>query len=300
MNNPQLKSITWFCVFVLVISILSISQTNSEAISKIIALVNGKPITQSDFQNRAKFLQGNNPETDAEIISNLTFDELINEAIKISAAEDLGLTYSEDIILNDFDIQLKTQGTNLEEYMNFLKSNSINPQTIINQRIASTLWNQYILRKYRRLADITNEEINLFKKELITNDTFDIQILTIKQSNYAEDYNIAEKITNNFESCAKNISQYREDENISIENKFSTSLSDLPDIFATLLEYKHNQFIMPIQNINNKITVMINCTPKKLQSDFEIENILVTRQLEFFAEKELRNLRQDSIIEFKS
>jgi len=300
MNNPQLKSITWFCVFVLVISILSISQTNSEAISKIIALVNGKPITQSDFQNRAKFLQGNNPDTDNEIISNLTFDELINEAIKISAAEELGLTYSEDIILNDFDIQLKTQGTNLEEYMNFLKSNSINPQTIINQRIASTLWSQYILRKYRRLADITNEEINLYKKELITNDTFDIQILTIKQSSYAEDYDIAEKIINNFESCAKNLSQYREDENISIENKFSTNLSDLPDIFATLLEYKHNQFIMPIQNINNKITVMINCTPKKLQSDFEIENILVTRQLEFFAEKELRNLRQDSIIEFKS
>lgn len=300
MNNPQLKSITWFCVFVLVISILSISQTNSEAISKIIALVNGKPITQSDFQNRAKFLQGNNPDTDNEIISNLTFDELINEAIKISAAEELGLTYSEDIILNDFDIQLKTQGTNLEEYMNFLKSNSINPQTIINQRIASTLWSQYILRKYRRLADITNEEINLYKKELITNDTFDIQILTIKQSSYAEDYDIAEKIINNFESCAKNLSQYREDENISIENKFSTNLSDLPDIFATLLEYKHNQFTMPIQNINNKITVMINCTPKKLQSDFEIENILVTRQLEFFAEKELRNLRQDSIIEFKS
>ena len=300
MNNPQLKSITWFCVFVLVISILSISQTNSEAISKIIALVNGKPITQSDFQNRAKFLQGNNPDTDNKIISNLTFDELINEAIKISAAEELGLTYSEDIILNDFDIQLKTQGTNLEEYMNFLKSNSINPQTIINQRIASTLWSQYILRKYRRLADITNEEINLYKKELITNDTFDIQILTIKQSSYAEDYDIAEKIINNFESCAKNLSQYREDENISIENKFSTNLSDLPDIFATLLEYKHNQFIMPIQNINNKITVMINCTPKKLQSDFEIENILVTRQLEFFAEKELRNLRQDSIIEFKS
>jgi len=300
MNNPQLKSITWFCVFVLVISILSISQTNSEAISKIIALVNGKPITQSDFQNRAKFLQGNNPDTDNEIISNLTFDELINEAIKISAAEELGLTYSEDIILNDFDIQLKTQGTNLEEYMNFLKSNSINPQTIINQRIASTLWSQYILRKYRRLAEITNEEINLYKKELITNDTFDIQILTIKQSSYTEDYNIAEKIINNFESCAKNLSQYREDENISIENKFSTNLSDLPDIFATLLEYKHNQFIMPIQNINNKITVMINCTPKKLQSDFEIENILVTRQLEFFAEKELRNLRQDSIIEFKS
>jgi hypothetical protein len=300
MNNPHLKSITWFCIFVFVINVLSISQTNSETVSKIIALVNGKPITQSDFQNRARFLKANNPDTDDGIISNLTFDELINEAIKISAAEELGLTYSEDIILNDFDSQLKTQGTNLEEYINFLKSNSINPQTIINQRIASTLWNQYILRKYRRLADITNEEINLYKKELITNDTFDIQILTIKQSSYVEGYNIAEKITNNFESCAKNLSQYREDENISIENKFSASLSDLPDIFSTLLEYKHNQFIMPIQNINNKITVMINCTPKKLQSDFEIENILVTRQLEFFAEKELRNLRQDSIIEFKS
>ena len=54
-----------------------------------------------------------------------------------------------------------------------------------------------------------------------------------------------------------------------------------------------------MQVIDNELVVMINCTPKKMMSDFEVQNILISNQLKVYSEKELRNLRQDSVIEDK-
>lgn len=300
MSFQVLKSISRFFLLTLLIGCLFAPQTNAEEITKIIALVNGKAITQSDFQNRAKFIKSNNQELNDAFISNSAIDELINEAIKITAAEELGLTYYEEDIKDNLNKQLQSQGTSLEEYSLLLKSKQINPKTIIDQRIAATLWNQYIIRKYRRIANITKDDIKDYKRQLIEKEDFHIQFLKFNNLSNMESLNIAETIVNDFESCAKNLILYKDNDNIMIEDDFSVKLSNLSEPYASLLKYKFDQFILPIQSKDNEITLMINCTPKKILSDFEIENELISDQLEFFAEKELRNLKQDSIIEFKS
>lgn len=300
MSFQVLKSISRFFLLTLLIGCLFAPQTNAEEITKIIALVNGKAITQSDFQNRAKFIKSNNQELNDAFISNSAIDELINEAIKITAAEELGLTYYEEDIKDNLNKQLQSQGTSLEEYSLLLKSKQINPKTIIDQRIAATLWNQYIIRKYRRIANITKDDIKDYKRQLIEKEDFHIQFLKFNNLSNMESLNIAETIVNDFESCAKNLILYKDNDNIMIEDDFSVKLSNLSEPYASLLRYKFDQFILPIQSKDNEITLMINCTPKKILSDFEIENELISDQLEFFAEKELRNLKQDSIIEFKS
>jgi len=275
-------------------------KSNSEEVSKIIALVNGKPITQSDLQNRALYIKTNNQNLQDAMIPNMAIDELINEAIQVTTARDFGITFSEIMIKQELDRQLKIQGTNLEEFTIFLESNNINPQTIIDQRTAATLWRDYILRKYRRLADITQEDIKSEKKNLISNETFHLQQLKINTSSSTKNFELAENIISNFESCAKNLSLFKDNLNIILEDMFDTKITNIMEPFASFLEIKYDQFILPIQNVDGEIIVMINCTPKTLPSDFEIENQLIGKQLEFFSEKELRNLRQDSIIDFKS
>jgi len=275
-------------------------KSNSEEVSKIIALVNGKPITQSDLQNRALYIKTNNQNLQDAMIPNMAIDELINEAIQVTTARDFGITFSEIMIKQELDRQLKIQGTNLEEFTIFLESNNINPQTIIDQRTAATLWRDYILGKYRRLADITQEDIKSEKKNLISNETFHLQQLKINTSSSTKNFELAENIINNFESCAKNLSLFKDNLNIILEDMFDTKITNIMEPFASFLEIKYDQFILPIQNVDGEIIVMINCTPKTLPSDFEIENQLIGKQLEFFSEKELRNLRQDSIIDFKS
>ena len=54
-----------------------------------------------------------------------------------------------------------------------------------------------------------------------------------------------------------------------------------------------------MQVIDDELVLMINCTPKKMMSELEIQNILISNQLKAYSEKELRNLRQDSVIEEK-
>jgi len=279
---------------------LTTLQTNAELISKIIVLVNGTPISQTDFQNRAKFIQSANPNLNNNQISNRTIDELINDAIKISAAEEIGITFSEELIRANLDAQLRSQGSSLEDYSKLLESNLVNPQTVIDQRIAAEVWQQYIIQKYRRLADITQEDIEKEKKKLISNEIFHLQQLKINTSSNTKNFELAENIINNFESCAKNLSIYKDNLNIILEDMFDIKLTSVMEPFASFLEIKYDQFILPIQNIDGEIIVMINCTPKTLPSEFEIENQLIGKQLEFFSEKELRNLRQDSIIDFKS
>ena len=275
-------------------------QTNAELISKIIVLVNGTPISQTDFQNRAKFIQSANPNLNNNQISNQTIDELINDAIKISAAEEIGITSSEEAVRANLDAQLRSQGTTLEDYSKLLESNLVNPQTVIDQRIAAEVWQQYIIQKYRRLADINQEDIKSEKKKLISNQKFHLQQLKINTSTSTKNFELAENIINNFESCAKNLSIYKDNLNIILEDMFDIKLSSVMEPFASFLEIKYDKFILPIQNIDDEIIVMINCAPITLPSEFEIENQLIGKQLEFFAEKELRNLRQDSIIDFKS
>ena len=80
---------------------------------------------------------------------------------------------------------------------------------------------------------------------------------------------------------------------------FDTSIGQLDEPFKTILNHKSDQFLLPMQVIDDELILMINCTPKKMMSEFEIQNILISNQLKAYSEKEFRNLRQDSVIEEK-
>ena len=86
---------------------------------------------------------------------------------------------------------------------------------------------------------------------------------------------------------------------IEIDDIFDISINELDEHFKTILNHKSDQFLLPMQVIDNELVVMINCTPKKMMSDFEVQNILISNQLKAYSEKELRNLIQDSVIEDK-
>ena len=151
-----------------------------------------------------------------------------------------------------------------------------------------------------RYTMYTKEDVNTYKRDLLFNEKFHIQILHFSSSSETKNLNYAESVIENFESCTKNLIEFGKEIDIKIEDKFDVSIIDIDEPFRTILEFKFDEFILPIQYTNNSLSLMINCTPKNLLSDFEVENILIGKQLEFFAEKELRNLRQDSLIDFKS
>ena len=276
------------------------SISKSEIVSKLILLVNDIPITQSDFQQRAIFIQSNSPELSESRVSSQAIQELIDEAIKVNASRSVGITYSTNEIVLALDRQLKAQGTSLEKYTEKLRADGTDIKTIINSRIAATMWNQYIIRKFRRFANITVSEVDKYRQDLLEKEIFHIQILKIQNKDMSvEKLFLAEDISTNFQSCANNYALYKEHPDIEVMDIFDTSIGQLDEPFKTILNYKSDQFLLPMQVIDDELILMINCTPKKMMSEFEIQNILISNQLKAYSEKELRNLRQDSVIEEK-
>ena len=212
----------------------------------------------------------------------------------------MGITYSTDDVRLALDKQLKAQGTSLEKYSEKLLADGTNIKTIIDSRIAATLWNQYIIRKYRRFANITVSEVKKYRKDLLEQETFHVQMIKVKnERNSREGFDLAENIILNFQSCANNLTLYKDSSSILIEDIFNTKIDDVEEPFKTILSYKSDHFLLPTQVIDGEIVIMINCTPKKMMPEFEIQNILISNQLKAYSDKELRNLRQDSVIEEK-
>ena len=67
-----------------------------------------------------------------------------------------------------------------------------------------------------------------------------------------------------------------------------------------MIRYNLNTFLFPPQADMEKIKIYINCTPKKSLTNKVIENILVADQLDNYSTKILRDIIQDSNIEYKN
>ena len=256
----QILKVSHILIFLTLFSLWFAPITRSEIVTKIILLVNDIPITQSDFRQRAIFIQTSNPQLAENAVSTRAIQELIDESIKIDAASSMGITYTIDAIELALDNQLKAQGTSLEKYTEKLFSDGTDIKTVINSRIAATVWNKYIIRKYRRFANITISEVEEFRKDLLEKEVFHVQVIKIADNNSsAKRLELAQNISSNFKSCANNLSEYKNITEINIEDIFDIKINDLGEPFKSMLAYKSDQFVLPIQVIDDDVVLMINC-----------------------------------------
>ena len=289
-------------VFAMILFILLTNTVKSQIISKIILLVNGLPIIETDFQERSKYLKFANPAAERDVISRTALKELVDEAIMKSEAEKIGLSYSEEQIIISLDNTLKAQGISYEVYASDLTEAGIDPKTIIDQRKSRQLWQAYITRKYKRLANVTPEDIDKYRNSLLERELFHIQIMTLSTENTdpMELMNLVNDIENNFQSCSQNLFSYKDKTNIDIQDRIDISIDQIEEPFNTMIRYNLNTFLFPPQADTEQIKIYINCTPKKSLTNKIIENILIADQLDNYSTKILRDIIQDSNIEYKN
>ena len=289
-------------VFAIILFILLTNTVKSQIISKIILLVNGLPIIETDFQERSKYIKFINPNAERDVISRAALKELVDEAIMKSEAEKIGLSYSDEQIIITLDDTLKAQGASYEEYAGQLTEAGVDPKTIIDQRKSRKLWQDYIGRKYARLANVTLEDIDKYRNSLLERELFHIQIMTLstKNTDPMELMNLVNDIENNFQSCSQNLFSYKDKTTIDIQDRIDISIDQIEEPFNTMIRYNLNTFLFPPQADTEQIKIYINCTPKKSLTNKIIENILIADQLDNYSTKILRDIIQDSNIEYKN
>ncbi|MBH20636.1 MAG: hypothetical protein CML98_02540 [Rhodobiaceae bacterium] len=289
-------------VFAIILFILLTNTVKSQIISKIILLVNGLPIIETDFQERSKYIKFVNPNAERDVISRAALKELVDEAIMKSEAEKIGLSYSDEQIIITLDDTLKAQGASYEEYADQLTEAGVDPKTIIDQRKSRKLWQDYIGRKYVRLANVTLEDIDKYRNSLLERELFHIQTMTLSNENIdpMELMDLVNDIENNFQSCSQNLFSYKDKTNIDIQDRIDISIDEIEEPFNTMIRYNLNTFLFPPQADMEQIKIYINCTPKKSLTNKVIENILIADQLDNYSTKILRDIIQDSNIEYKN
>lgn len=289
-------------VFAIILFILLTNTVKSQIISKIILLVNGSPIIETDFQERSKYIKFVNPNAERDVISRAALKELVDEAIMKSEAEKIGLSYSDEQIIITLDDTLKAQGASYEEYAGQLTEAGVDPKTIIDQRKSRKLWQDYIGRKYARLANVTLEDIDKYRNSLLERELFHIQTMTLSTENIdpMELMDLVNNIENNFQSCSQNLFSYKDKTNIDIQDRIDISIDQIEEPFNTMIRYNLNTFLFPPQADTEQIKIYINCTPKKSLTNKVIENILIADQLDNYSTKILRDIIQDSNIEYKN
>lgn len=289
-------------VFAIILFILLTNTVKSQIISKIILLVNGLPIIETDFQERSKYIKFVNPNAERDVISRAALKELVDEAIMKSEAEKIGLSYSDEQIIITLDDTLKAQGASYEEYADQLTEAGVDPKTIIDQRKSRKLWQDYIGRKYVRLANVTLEDIDKYRNSLLERELFHIQTMTLNTENIdpMELMDLVNDIENNFQSCSQNLFSYKDKTNIDIQDRIDISIDEIEEPFNTMIRYNLNTFLFPPQADMEQIKIYINCTPKKSLTNKVIENILIADQLDNYSTKILRDIIQDSNIEYKN
>ena len=289
-------------VFAIILFILLTNTVKSQIISKIILLVNGLPIIETDFQERSKYIKFVNPNAERDVISRAALKELVDEAIMKSEAEKIGLSYSDEQIIITLDDTLKAQGASYEEYAGQLAEAGVDPKTIIDQRKSRKLWQDYIGRKYARLANVTLEDIDKYRNSLLERELFHIQTMTLNTENIdpMELMDLVNDIENNFQSCSQNLFSYKDKTNIDIQDRIDISIDQIEEPFNTMIRYNLNTFLFPPQADMEQIKIYINCTPKKSLTNKVIENILIADQLDNYSTKILRDIIQDSNIEYKN
>tara|TARA_Y100000590_G_scaffold457803_1_gene611192 strand:- start:9815 stop:10678 length:864 start_codon:yes stop_codon:yes gene_type:complete len=273
----------------------------SSNITKIILLVNDEPITHTDYEERAKFNKSNNMDATDKEIQNMSINELIEETLMIQESGSIGIEITDKKAIESLAETFQSQGNDFQIFTEELKELNINIETVIQQRKANLAWQAYIRRNYIRLADVTQDDIKDYRDDLIKNSLFDIQRIIIDKNdkNPKELLLIADNIIKNYRSCAENNINLKDYPYVNITNYQSILLSDIEQPFRNMFKKSGKNGPLPAQMINDGIIIYINCNQSNIMTNSEVENYLLVKQIEKYSAKHLRDIRQDSIIEFK-
>lgn len=161
---------------------------------QIVATVNDQPISTFDAEARAKLIsiQNSSPITKDKKAAYVkeALDSLINDKIKISAAQRQGFSVSKQEIKDAISHLEKQNGLKPNEMAKMLAKNQI-PLRILEEQIqADLMWLQVIQQNKKSLPEPTIQEINKLKTEIkndLRQEGFYIAEMILKDKETAEE-----------------------------------------------------------------------------------------------------------------
>jgi len=160
-----LKKILISCLIILTLVFSTNNSSMSQDIQAISAIVNDEVISRYDVQQRIKLIivtSGIQPtQENVSRLEKQTIRALVNEKIQLQEAIKLDVpTSSEEI---DLMLRRIASGNEMssEEIINFISSNGVNSETLLNQIKAELLWNKIVRGRFGSYINISEDEISI-------------------------------------------------------------------------------------------------------------------------------------------
>jgi peptidyl-prolyl cis-trans isomerase SurA len=140
-------------IITFILVIFAVSVGNAVIIERIVAVVNGKPITLTELQERAIFLKN---ATGKELPLKEVLRRVILEELQMQEAEKLGLVASDDVVNSYIENFKKENGLSDEDFKKFLQEKGITLEAYkeeIKRRITINRLMNYQIRMHVAVAD---------------------------------------------------------------------------------------------------------------------------------------------------
>ncbi len=282
---------------------------------KIVVLVNDEPISAYDVVQRVRFISATTRQKATEQLRKQVIDDLISERIQLQEAKKLTIAVAEKEI--DASMGRLAQGSKMsaQQMQEALKQLGVSPSTFRTRLKAMIAWRAVIRRKFRRQIAVSQAEVDKAMKSEMSKPSakktelqlrrIDLQIpQNADQSAIVARFVEAENLRKKFSGC-KNISQLAASvQNASVSPlERNTSDQIAQPSRALLLKAKVGQ-MTPAMLTQKAVKLYAVCDRGTAKRDEKKQRIAVEaklRQQEFttFANRYLRDLRQESYIEYR-
>ena len=278
------------------------SKAEDKVVTKIIALVNDTPITFRDFSERAKYNQFNSPKSSVEEIQGITMRDLVNETLMIEIGKKNGIKIEYDDVKRILSGRISNTYKNYEEYKVVLANNRIDIKTVEKQLEANLSWNRYINSRYRRLINVTLDNIEEFNESVTNNSTYSI-IKIVLNKTQTKTINIlleeATLINFKFKDCEENFAELGEKEYINIIEINNIKLSELQEPTRSMIKFGRENTMLPPNITQENIELIAICIINNNGQNNDAKDALTAQKLENYANKLKRDLYNDAIVEYK-
>lgn len=245
-------------------------------------------------------------------LTQLAKNELIDERLKLQEAKKHGLEIPDAEVKQMLSEIAQRNKMTYEGFAKHLAGMDIDIATMGERMRANKAWRAFVVRRYGAQASVTQREVDLFLAAAAAEhgvDTIELQLQRISltlggrtdQTTWTRRYAEAEGLRKRFSGCKSMGDLAATAEAKHVDMKFVKPSSIAEPMRSMLLSAKDNEVLPPVAT-DAGVDLYAVCGRRSAGGQSQQEQAkqhLQAKQLEIFAERHLRNLKQEANIEYK-
>ncbi|WP_068312349.1 SurA N-terminal domain-containing protein [Polycladidibacter hongkongensis] len=154
----QLRGVALACAIAVGLGVCIGNMPNAQAATRIVVVVNDKPITSYDLQQRSRLI-ALTTRASSSVAKRRAKEELVDEALKTQEANRVGITVSDKQVDQAYASIAGRLKLSPSQFSQALRQNGVNPSTLKKRLRVQISWQEAIMRRFRATVRIEEADV---------------------------------------------------------------------------------------------------------------------------------------------